>query len=577
MSPAPAAARPRRGAAWALFALAGGAVWGLAFGREPWVVASWLALAPLFPLLGAPGGRRWTFVLGFLHGLAAWIVAIPWIVPTLRSYGELPVWLAWISLFILAGYLALYHGAFAVLGRPLWRWAVGEVAIVVARSGPGGAPSGERRHSRDGRGAVPPRRERARTGAGLRRLLHVARSRRPRTAPPPALRAAVALVGLPSLWGFLEWIRTWLFGGFPWNPAGHAWLEVPGALPTAAYIGVYGVGAMLVLANAGVALAVVRRRWVWGAAAVLSVLAVLGAGVRWGDGGAADPHRSAFGTAGEPVRMLQPNIPNAVRPDWETIEANYRHVLELSEAACEPGALLVWPESAAWPYTFADDPGFRRDVLGLAARGGCTVLFNSIQPAGERYYNSAYVVRPDGASARYDKRHLVPFGEYVPLAGVFAWLDKLARNAGDFLAAEDVALLPWRDERLGMSICYEIVFPAEVAEAVRAGATILVTITNDAWYGDTAAPWQHYAAARFRAAESRRPLLRAAITGVSALVAPDGAELARLDPFVEGLIRGRVEGERQLSPYTRRPWVVPVVAALLAAAALGVCALSLRS
>jgi len=524
VSPTGAAARPRRGAGWVAFALAGGAVWGLAFGREPWLVASWLALAPLFPLLGAPGRRRWTFTLGFLHGLAAWVVAIPWIVPTLQSYGELPAWLAWISLLILAGYLALYHGAFAVLGRPLWRWA----------GVPGGGPGG---------------------------------------AVPASLRAAAAVVGLPSLWAFLEWVRTWLFGGFPWNPAGHAWLEVPGALPTAAWIGVYGVGALLVLANAGIALAVAARRWAWGAAAVLSVLAVLGVGVRWGDGGTADPHRAPFALRGEPVRLLQPNIPNAVQPDWGTIEANYRHVLALSEAACTPGALLVWPESAAWPYTFADDPDFRRDVLGLAARGGCTVLLNSIQPAGERYYNSAYVVSPDGASARYDKRHLVPFGEYVPLAGVFAWLDKLARNAGDFLAAEGVTLLPWRGERLGMSICYEIVFPAEVAEAVRAGATILVTITNDAWYGDTAAPWQHYAAARFRAAESRRPLLRAAITGVSALVAPDGAELARLDPFVEGLIRGRVEGERGLSPYTRRPWVVPLIAAALAVGTLAACRL----
>jgi len=547
MRASPAAARPRRGAAWVLLAVAGGAVWGLAFGREPWAVASWLALAPLFPLLGAPGRRRWTFALGFLHGFAAWVAAIPWIVPTLRSYGELPRWLAVVSLLILASYLALYHGAFAVLGRPLWRWAVREPA---------------------GGGTEETSVREARMAGGLRRLGHGARSRRPRTAPPPALRAAVALIGLPSLWGFLEWVRTWLFGGFPWNPAGHAWLEVPGALPTSAWIGVYGVGALAVLANAGVALAVVRRRWVWGAAAVLVALAVLGAGVRWGDGGTADPHRSPFAPVGEPVRLLQPNIPNAVQPDWGTIEANYRHVLALSEAACEPGALLVWPESAAWPYTFADDPGFRADVLGLAARGGCTVLFNSIQPAGERYYNSAYVVAPDGTSSRYDKRHLVPFGEYVPLAGVFAWLDKLARNAGDFLAAEDLTLLPWRGERLGMSICYEIVFPAEVAEAVRGGATILVTITNDAWYGDTAAPWQHYAAARFRAAESRRPLLRAAITGVSALVAPDGAEIARLDPFVEGLVRGRVEGRRELSPYSRRPWLVPLLAVLLSAGSL---------
>ena len=103
---------------------------------------------------------------------------------------------------------------------------------------------------------------------------------------------------------------------------------------------------------------------------------------------------------------------------------------------------------------------------------------------------------------------------------------------------------------------------------MRAGATILVTITNDAWYGDTAAPWQHYAAARFRAAENRRPLLRAAITGVSAIVAADGSERARLDPFRRGVIRGRVAGRRALSPYSRTPWLVPLLSTLLAAALL---------
>ncbi len=150
---------------------------------------------------------------------------------------------------------------------------------------------------------------------------------------------------------------------------------------------------------------------------------------------------------------------------------------------------------------------------------------------GERVYNSAFTVGPGGRATRYDKRHLVPFGEYVPLAGVFSFVDKLARNAGDFATADRLVLLPWGRERIGMAICYEIVFPAEVAATVADGATLLATITNDAWYGDTAAPWQHYAAARFRAAENRRPLVRAAITGVSAVVAPDGRERARPGPL----------------------------------------------
>jgi apolipoprotein N-acyltransferase len=504
----PVARPPEAGPTLLRLALAvgGGAVWGLAFGRDTWEVASWAALAPLALLLGSPGRRGWLFLLGWLHGLAAWLAAVPWIVPTLRTYGAMPLPLAVVSVGLLAAYLALFHGAFAALGAGLWR-----------RRGAAGA--------------------------------------------------LLALLALPALWVALEWLRGVLFGGFPWNLAAYAWLGVPGALPVTAWIGAWGVSYLVVFSSTGLALAVGRRAPEWLAAGVLVPLLVLAAGARWGSGEPA-AHRGLPPAAGEPVRLLQPNIPNLTAFDWERVAANYRQVLAMSRRACTPGALVVWPESAAWPYSFADDPSFRRDVEGLAARGGCTVLFNSIHPHGGSSFNSAFVVSPSGEATRYDKRHLVPFGEYVPFAGVFGFVDKLARNAGDFLAAEKLTLLPWRGERLGMAICYEIVFPAEVAEAVRAGATILVTITNDAWYGDTAAPWQHHAAARFRAAESRRPLLRAAITGISGVVAPDGAERARLDPFTRGLIEARVVGRRDLSPFTRAPWAVPAGCTVVALGAL---------
>lgn len=497
------------GLLWALFAAAGGVVWGLAFGRHPWSVASWIALAPLVLLLGAPGGAGRRFFLGWLHGWASWLAAIPWIVPTLETFGQMPGWLATVCLGLLAAYLALFHGAFAALGAPAWR-----------------------------------------RGGGW------------------------ALVVLPALWTALEWLRGVLFGGFPWNLAGYAWVEVPGALPTAAWIGAWGVGALLVFANVGVALTAARwpaRRGLaaglaatpWAAVGVLVPLLVFAVGARYAGAPPADPFALA---AGAPVRILQPNIENAVEADWGTIAANYRKVLAMTERACVPGALVLWPESAAWPFSLATDAAFRQDVTALARRGGCTLLFNSLHPApGGSFFNSAFVLGPDGRTTRYDKRKLVPFGEYVPFAGAFAWVDKLARNAGDFQPAEELRLLPWGEERLGVAICYEIVFPGEVAEAVRDGATLLVTITNDAWYGDTAAPWQHYAAARFRAAESGRTVLRAAITGVSAVVEADGGERARVDPFREGVIETAAIGRVGLTPFVRAPWAVPGLAGVLAA------------
>jgi apolipoprotein N-acyltransferase len=141
--------------------------------------------------------------------------------------------------------------------------------------------------------------------------------------------------------------------------------------------------------------------------------------------------------------------------------------------------------------------------------------------------------------------------------------ETLARNVGDFVPGREPSLLPWGDERLGVAVCYEIVFPAEVAATVARGATLLVTVTNDAWYGDTAAPWQHLAAARFRAAELHRPLLRAAITGVSAVVRPDGSIASLLGVDEEGVLRAEVAGRTERTLYSRAPWAPPLVAFLL--------------
>jgi apolipoprotein N-acyltransferase len=229
--------------------------------------------------------------------------------------------------------------------------------------------------------------------------------------------------------------------------------------------------------------------------------------------------------------------------------------------------LVLWPESAAWPRAYPRSPGLVADVERLTG-AGCGILLNTPFEAGERTFNSVLLARPDGSAARADKRHLVPFGEYVPLRSWLPFLSKIARMPGDFSAAESISLLDWRGARLGAAVCYEVVFPGEVAELVRAGATALVTVTNDAWYGDTAAPWQHLRAARFRAAENHRWLLRAAITGVSARIAPDGSVWDQLGVGAEGILRADFQPRTDLTPFTRAPWLVPLLCTLLAAAAL---------
>jgi apolipoprotein N-acyltransferase len=486
-----------------LFAAAGGAIWALHFGREPLTVSAWIALSPLFLLFSLPHPGR----LAFVHGFVGWMVALWWIPQTLVTFGKIPLPGAVPLTALLAAYLAAYHAVFGWLGGPIWRrWPVARLFV------------------------------------------------------------------LPALWVALEWLRTYLLGGFPWNLAGYAWVDVAGALPLAAWIGAYGISFLVLLTSAGAAAAVERRRLEPAVLCFLIPLLLLPVAGRW------SLRRSEIEMAaardlgdiegmGVPVRLLQPNIPNLAAWDAVAVVRNYQKVIRLSTESCEPGTLVVWPESAAWPFLYGRDRNLDDDLRALVDRG-CTVLFNSGYPVGDAFYNSAFLLAPGGAVTRYDKRHLVPFGEYVPFRGLFGFIDKLAREAGEFRAANSLVLLPWGREKIGMSICYEIVFPEEVAELARGGATILVTITNDAWYGDTAAPWQHFRAARFRAAENRRPLLRAAITGVSALVGPDGSVWAEIDVFKEGVIRGRVLGNRSVSLYARVPWLVPLLCTLLALGAV---------
>ncbi|MEA2605242.1 MAG: apolipoprotein N-acyltransferase [Acidobacteriota bacterium] len=480
-----------------LFAAAGGVLWGLCFSHQPLSVASWLALAPLVVMLSWPRPGR----LGWVHGFAAWMTGLYWIVPTLQTFGHMPVPLSIVLTGLLAAYLALFHAAFAWLGSRMWR-----------------------------RGGLTP------------------------------------LLTLPALWVALEWLRTYLGGGFPWNLAGYAWVDVFGALPLSAWIGAYGVSFLVVLTSVGLAMSVASgqaRRWEPAVLAVMVPLLLLPLAARWSLRQDARELREAGGF-GKPVRLLQPNVPNLVTYDPVAVARNYRKVVDQSLESCQPGALVVWPESAAWPFQYGRDPWWDQDLNSMVDRG-CTVLFNSGSPVGKSFYNSAFLLSASQKAVRYDKHHLVPFGEYVPFRGVFGWMDKLARDAGEFRPADETVLLPWNGEQIGMSICYEVVFPSEVAALVRQGATLLVTITNDAWYGDTSAPWQHFRAARFRAAENRRPLLRAAITGVSAFVAPDGSVRAQIGVFREGIIRARVLGERRLTPFSRAPWLVPLLSTLVAA------------
>jgi apolipoprotein N-acyltransferase len=479
---------------WPLYALVGGVFWGLCFSAEGFQWAAWIALAPLFLLLGQPR----PLLSGFLFIGSSWLVAIPWIAGTLVNFGSLSNWLAWPLLAALCAYLGLYGLAFAWLARRLWQ-----------------------------------------------------------RGPDWTL-----LLGAPAIWVMLEWVRTWMISGFPWNLAGYAWIEVPGALEASAWIGAYGVSFLVVLANLGVALALDRRRR-WPAAwAILLPILALTLADRWEQ--RVEPELTGVVLD---ARVLQPDIANLSVWDAQAVRSNYSRLIAQSHQACDRGgALIVWPEGAAWPYELGRDPQLAADLATLNAKG-CSVLLGSPRREGDKVFNSAVVVSSEGESW-YDKRHLVPWGEYVPLSGLLAFVDTMARNAGDFERGSEVRLLRAGGQDLGGAICYEAVFPREVAETVIAGATVLVSITNDDWYGPSSARWQHLRAARFRSAESRRTMLRAAVTGVSAVIAPDGSLTDSAGPAEQRTLSARIRGRRDLTFYVRHGGLAPWLLSMLSAFAI---------
>jgi apolipoprotein N-acyltransferase len=351
-----------------------------------------------------------------------------------------------------------------------------------------------------------------------------------------------ALLGWPSLWVVMEWIRGLALSGFPWNLAGYALLDTPGALPAAALMGATGLSFVLVWTASGLALGLVRRRSLPVLLGALLPLVLFSVGLV-----SAEAEKSQ--EPGLPVRVIQPNLSILESWDDEVILGRYQKLMDLSRSACDQeGALVLWPESAPWPFVFGRDAALRRDLDRLAGQG-CGFLFNSAHGEDGRIYNSAYLLGSQGVLGRYDKRHLVPFGEYVPLQSVFPFIQRLARAAGDLTAAEELRLLPWQGQNLGVAVCYEVVFPLEVGDLVDKGATVLVTLTNDAWYGNTAAPWQHYRAARFRAAELRRPMVRAALTGVSGIFSGKGSVLGQLGVGEEGILAAEIRPGRDRTLY----------------------------
>ncbi len=432
------------------------------------VFALFAMLPLLLTLRGAsfPNGLR----LGFITGLFHFVSLVYWAAYTMKIYGHLPLYLCVPLLILLSAYLAIYPALFAGL------------TTVIRR--------------------------------------------------PLAL-----LLFIPVVWTASEYLRATLFTGFPWELLGYSQYQNLTFIQIADLAGVYGVSFWLALVNTALLLAWSGfRHKPWqatpvskktAAGALITALAVSGLLWAYGQGRITAIDREAGRATRKRIAVVQGNINQNKKWDrnfQKTTLLKYSHLS--AQASQTKPDLIVWPETAT-PFFI----GHNRPMTDLLVRGirqtrtgyligSPTAIRHKARTA---YHNSAILF--DGQARvvdSYNKVHLVPFGEYVPFKEWLPFLGKMVAQVGDFIPGKEGKSLKWQDMQLGIQICYEIIFPALSRSMVQNGTDLLVNITNDAWFGETSAPRQHFSMAVFRAIENRRALARAANTGISGYIDPAG-------------------------------------------------------
>jgi len=483
------------------------------FTGQPWL--AWVALVPLGVAVRRDKPKP-AFWFGWLSGTAAYLAILVWVTIVMQTYGRLPLVVSLLLLLLLAAYVGLYVALFATGWRwlddrwPRWSWLLA-----------------------------------------------------------------------PMLWVALEWVRGHLLSGFPWALFGYSqYRELP-LIQIADFTSVYGVSFLLVIAN--VALVSVIHGHPAGrtplahsgamARLLPPVVALLLIGGALGYGQLRMAAVNASLTPGLRVGLIQGNISQEAKWDPAMRQSTMERYEQLTrEAAAQGAELIVWPEASA-PFLFDDELDYQRTIRSLAVETHSYLLFGS--PAIAHGYripallNSAYLINPDGSTqARYDKLHLVPFGEYVPLGPLLGFVNKLVSGIGDFIPGAGPVPMDVKGRQLGVAICFEIIFPELVRQSAQTGAQIMATITNDAWFGRSAAPLQHFSMAVFRAIENRTPVIRAANTGISGFIDPTGRIGPRSGLFIEAALVNTIRISSLRTVYTRVGDIFAIGCGILVAAVI---------
>jgi len=334
--------------------------------------------------------------------------------------------------------------------------------------------------------------------------------------------------------------------------------------------GVYGLSALVTLVSTALVLLVFDRtslRWWTAAVAVAAVVAT----VVWGSARLRD---NALTRDGVPmtVGLLQGNVSQDQKWDHNRAATIVQTYLDMTRDVARRGArFILWPESAL-PFYFQDDPLVGDALRQVAFQTRSYLLFGSDQverTTPPRYFNSAFLVDPHGTvAAVYRKMHLVPFGEYVPVKPLLFFVGPLVEAVSDFSEGDRMVMLPVAGHLASTAICYEVVYPDLARQATRLGSQLLTTITNDAWFGRSSAPWQHFEMASLRAIEQGRYLARSANTGISGIVDPYGRVVIRSGLFEQASLVGEIRFLTSRTIYSRTGDVFVYACALATLAAL---------
>jgi apolipoprotein N-acyltransferase len=470
----------------AALAVASGLAMGLAFPKFDHGLLAWVALVPLFYAIEGERMRR-VFWWAYLQGFASYVVQFYWIPIPLHDFADVRMEFAIFPMLLLAGIVAI-NTAIAI-------WA----------------------------------------GEFLARRIRIP-----------------AVVTMPVAWTAVEWIRTYFPIGFPWNLLGYTAYRNLELIQFAELTGAYGVSALIVFFNAVVYVVIFRRGGSRLQAISLSALTALMIAMvafgTWRIGNLKNaPQAGSF-----KVAMVQGNIPQSLKWDPKFLPESYGvYQDETADAARRGADLIVWPEAAAaflfqpddqYPAALAGDAEYRTALLTLAKNMRAPILFGApalAQIDGHLgFYNRAYLVSANGqgeVDAHYDKIELVPFGEYVPARAILGFfVNRIVEGFGDMIPGKEQTLFDVKGAKLGILICYESIFPDLTRREVNEGADVLVNITNDAWYGESSAPYQVLAMAAMRSVETKVPMVRVANTGFSALIEPSGRITNRTPLFKRG-------------------------------------------